>query len=415
MVVEAMKKNCFQILERYLPQWVALGHELARIPELGYDETRTAQRISLTLKALGLEPEMGWALTGVRATLEGRAPGPHLGLFADMDALWLPDAPNADRLTGASHACGHHLQMVVMLAVLAALSRSGAMKELAGSVVFWATPAEEVSDPAERLARKIRREIRYLTGKLELIHKGAFDDLDLALAVHARSGPALRAGLAGGSCLLKWVARQQHRLGEAADLVVTNALWPVLHEELHHYQLLSDSIRYDQLQQGGGLLGCLVAHQDPDLLAAANLSINHRLITAAAQLHTGITVRDEPLYFSCVDDPELTRVVRRQRGEVICSGNETDGAPVGYSDLGVLAARMPVTVLWSGGCVGETHSAGFAVADPDLAYLEPAKMIVGAIIDLLANDGGLARRIVADYRPQHPWSSYHSFVSRIQR
>ncbi len=414
-MVEALKNECFHILERYLSQWVAIGNELARVPELGYDETRTAQRLTLTLRALGIEPENGWALTGVRAALDGHLPGPRVGLLADMDALWLPDARDADRLTGATHACGHHLQMVVMLAVMAALARSGAMQHLAGSVVFWATPAEEISDPAERLARKIRREIRYLTGKMELAHLGAFDDLDVALAVHAGSHPSLPVGLSGGSCLLKWVARQQHRPGEVADLVLTNTLWPILHESLHHYQLLSESISYDQLQHGGGLLGCLIAHQDPERLAAANLSINHRLITAAAQLHAGITVRDEPVYFSCGDHPELTSLVKRHRcGAINVSGDQST-APIGFSDLGVLAARIPVTVLWTGGCVGEMHSVHFAITNPEQAYLEPAKAVVGTIIDLLADGGAVAREIVSGYHPSYDWSRYQSLISKVQR
>lgn len=417
----ALSKECFQLLERYLPQWVALGNELARVPELGYDETRTAQRLVLTLKALGIEPETGWALTGLRATLDGRIPGPRVGLLADMDALRLPDAQDADRLTGASHACGHYIQMVVALAVMAALARSGVMRNLAGSVTFWGTPAEEISDPAARLARKIRREIRYLTGKMELAHRGAFDTLDLALAVHAGSSPGLPVGLSGGSCLLKWVARRPHGPGgsaaryEPADLMLTNTLWPILHEGLHQYQLLSQPIGYDQLQQGGGLLGCLIAHQDPERLVAGNLALNHRLITAAAQLHTRLTVRDEPVYFSCQDDPELTALVKRQRFGIAQASRDGGSIPTGYSDLGVLAARVPLTVIWTGGCVGETHSEGFAVADPQQAYFEPAKTMIATVIELLADEGAAARKIVSNYHPLHDWSQYQSYVSRIQR
>ncbi len=414
-MVEALKNECFRLLERYLPQWVALGNELARVPELGYDETRTAQRLVLTLKTLGIEPEVGWALTGIRAVLDGHAPGPRIGLLADMDALWMPEAEDADRLTGATHACGHQLQMVVMLAVMAVLMRSGAMQKLAGSVAFWATPAEEISDPAERLARKIRREIRYLTGKMELARLGAFDDLDIALAVHAGNSSSLPVGLSGGSCLLKWVARQQHRPGEPADLVLTNALWPVLHDCLHRYRLLSDAISYDQLQRGGALLGCLIAHQDPERLTAANLNINHRLIATAAQLHTGIIVRDEPVYYSCSDDPELTNLVKRHRAKMLGPGVDEGRAPTGFSDLGVVAARIPTTVLWSDGCAGETHSVGFAIVNPEQAYLEPAKAVVGTIIDLLQSGGEAARTIISRYQPSYDWSRYQRYVSRVQR
>jgi len=56
-------------------------------PELGNQETRTAQLVADHLRRLGLEVRTGAARTGVVGILRGGRPGPVVALRADMDAL----------------------------------------------------------------------------------------------------------------------------------------------------------------------------------------------------------------------------------------------------------------------------------------------------------------------------------------
>ena len=74
-----------------------------------------------------------------------------------------------------------------MLGVAMGLAASGAAEHLAGEIVFFAVPAEEFIDVEERLRRRERGEIEFLLGKPELVAKGHFDDIDMAMMIHLAS------------------------------------------------------------------------------------------------------------------------------------------------------------------------------------------------------------------------------------
>ena len=93
--------------------------------------------------SLGLRPETGLALTGVKAWAKGGQPGPTVAILSELDAVGTPDSPKADSLTGAAHTCGHFLQMATMLAAATGLMKAGILPEFCGDVVFFAVPAEE--------------------------------------------------------------------------------------------------------------------------------------------------------------------------------------------------------------------------------------------------------------------------------
>ena len=124
-------------------------------PELGFKETKTAKKVEDYMRGLGLDPQTGLALTGVKSRVKGGNPGPTVAVLAELDAIGTPDSPKADPQTGAAHTCGHFLQTAVMLAACTGIVKSGVMKELAGDAVFFSVPAEEY---VEITYRKILRE-----------------------------------------------------------------------------------------------------------------------------------------------------------------------------------------------------------------------------------------------------------------
>ena len=139
------------------------------------------------MAALGLEPQTGLALTGVKGRLAGAAPGPRLAVIGELDSLRTSDHPLADPHTGAAHSCGHNAQIAGMLGVAMGLAAVQAQDLLSGEIVFFAVPAEEFIDVEERLGRKKKGEIEFLLGKPELVAKGHFDDIDMAMMIHAGS------------------------------------------------------------------------------------------------------------------------------------------------------------------------------------------------------------------------------------
>jgi len=131
-----------------LPELIAIRRGLHARPEIGLHLPETQAAIAADLRALGLEPRLGTALSSVVAVIEGTAPGaatgPSVLLRADMDALPLHEdsgLPFASATDGAMHACGHdtHVAMLLGAARLLLARRD----RLAGSVILMFQPGEE--------------------------------------------------------------------------------------------------------------------------------------------------------------------------------------------------------------------------------------------------------------------------------
>lgn len=151
------------------------------------------------MKELGLMPQTGLALTGVKARVDGGKKGPVVAVLAELDAVGTPDSPKADPLTGAAHTCGHFLQMASMLAACTGIVKSGVMEELSGSAVFFAVPAEEYVEIDYRKRLVKEGKIHFLGGKSELVYEGHFDDIDMAMMMHSQGNAPEKAVYIGKS------------------------------------------------------------------------------------------------------------------------------------------------------------------------------------------------------------------------
>ena len=112
-------------------------------PELGFEETRTADLVAAQLEAFGIEVQRGVGRTGVVGTLRAGSGQATLGLRADMDALPIAEANTfAHRSThaGVMHACGHDGHTAMLLGAASYLART---RRFSGSVHFIFQPAEE--------------------------------------------------------------------------------------------------------------------------------------------------------------------------------------------------------------------------------------------------------------------------------
>ena len=184
---ENLKQAVCEAIDRHGNEIIELGERILHHPETGFNELRTSALVAERMAALGLMPQTGLALTGVKGRIRGRAPGPRLALIGELDSLRTSDHPLADPHTGAAHSCGHNAQIAGMLGVAMGLSAIGAAEHLAGEIVFFAVPAEEFIDVEERLKRREKGEIEFLLGKPELVAKGHFDDIDMAMMIHVGS------------------------------------------------------------------------------------------------------------------------------------------------------------------------------------------------------------------------------------
>lgn len=141
------------LIDQRLGSMIALRHRLHQIPELGYEEFKTAAVLRAELDALGIEHIDGVpdAPTATIAWV-GDTNKPCVALRADMDALPILERtglPYASTHSGTMHACGHDGHCATLMGV------AGLMKGIAGELdvcvkLIW-QPAEEGGGGAERL------------------------------------------------------------------------------------------------------------------------------------------------------------------------------------------------------------------------------------------------------------------------
>ena len=123
---------------------------LHQMPELGLECHKTAAFVADKLGAFGIsEIHQGIAKTGIVAIIEGQAPGPTIGLRADMDALPLSEETGVDwgsKEPGKMHACGHDGHTTMLLGAAKYLAETRNFK---GRVALIFQPDEEQNGGAE--------------------------------------------------------------------------------------------------------------------------------------------------------------------------------------------------------------------------------------------------------------------------
>jgi amidohydrolase len=126
-----------------LPQLIEWRRKLHQNPELGFQETRTAEFIHQQLTTWGIAHTTNVAKTGIVATISGKQPGKTLAIRADMDALPVQEANEVSyrsQIDGKMHACGHDGHVAIALGTAYYLSQN---PHFAGTVKLIFQPAEE--------------------------------------------------------------------------------------------------------------------------------------------------------------------------------------------------------------------------------------------------------------------------------
>lgn len=166
------------LVQEQIPFLVEARRALHRIPELAFEEVKTAAYIADSLKQLGLSVQTGVAKTGVIALLETGRPGPTVMLRSDMDALPITECTGLDfdsEHEGCMHACGHDTHMAMLLTTAKVLC---AMRDsLCGTIKFLFQPAEE-----------------YPGGAKPMIEQGALKNPDVEYCFGMHVWPSSPAG-----------------------------------------------------------------------------------------------------------------------------------------------------------------------------------------------------------------------------
>ena len=143
MDISEIKKRICAEIDKNREKIIAIGAEIYSHPELGYKEYKTTEVVFREFKSLGLSLEKNIAVTGCSGLLSGKNNGPSIAVMGELDAITSSEHEDADKLTGAVHACGHNIQIAAMIGAAIGLVNSDAASQLCGAVNFMAVPAEE--------------------------------------------------------------------------------------------------------------------------------------------------------------------------------------------------------------------------------------------------------------------------------
>src|SRR6058998_3211393 len=420
MTRDDLKRDVWQAIDRRGDEIIALGEQIRRHPELGFKEFKTSRIVEDTLAKLGLSPRTGLAITGVRADLAGRAgAGPTFALLGELDALVVAGHPEADAATGAVHACGHNAQIAGLVGAAIGLVTTNALEQLTGRVAFLAVPAEEGGDLEWRLNEVREGRLEFLGGKCELLRLGHLDDVDLAMMIHTTPRPEdgavaiPRSNNGRFGKTVRFLGKASHAGGAPHEGV--NALYAA-HIALMGINAVRETFRDEDtvrvhpiLTHGGSQVNVIpgearletyVRGRTFEAIRDANARVDRALRAGALALGATVEIETLPGYLPLTCNATMASVFKDNAETMFGAGACRDaGHRAGSTDMGDVSQVMPVLHPYMGGARGTGHGADYAIVDPHLAYVMPARALAAMVVDLLWDGAGRAREVVATAKP----------------
>lgn len=433
--VQELKARVCAAIDAHRDEIYALAEDIRLHPELGYKEQRTSAIVQEQFGRLGMPFEAGLALTGVKGSLQGRAHRATVCFLGELDSVLVRDHPDADATTGAAHACGHNAQIANVIALAVGLVESGVMPALDGDVVLMAVPSEEYVEVEYRVGLKEQGLIEFLGGKPELIRLGAFDGIDLTFMTHqaaAEQGGVLGVGGPSNGCVVKQVVytgRAAHAGGaphSGVNALKAAALGLQAIDANRETFKDDDHIRvHPIITKGGELVNVVPADvrletyvrgASTEAIVAAAAKVDRSLVAGAMALGAKVEIRTLPGYMPTRPCGAFGEVYKRNALQFIAEGDWSEPTfMAGSTDMGDVSHLMPTIESRAGGASGTGHGADYRIADPDVAYILPAKAAACTIIDLLVDGAAAAREIIDGFQAPMTKEQYLAFLRSQDR
>jgi len=414
-----LKTKVREAVQRHAPAAIEVAQDILNHPETGFREQNTSRLVQQWFDKLGLPYQSGIALTSVRADMQGGRSGPTVAVMGELDSLVVPGHPHADPQTNAAHACGHHAQIGIVLAVAAALNEPEIRAELAGNVAFMAVPAEEFIELEFRQQLVNDGKIEFMGGKAEMVKLGAFDDVDMAMLTHANSRPEdglIAVGATNNGVIAKtirFIGRSAHA-GGAPELGI-NALraatlaTAAIDANRETFRD-DDAIRVHHIITKGGdavnavpadvRMEMFVRGRALDAIWDASRKVDRSLRAGAMAMGAKVEITTIPSYLPIRNHPELTALFRRNADTVLGAENVTTARPRGGStDVGDISHLMPTIQPYARSATGISHGADFVIKDYDVGITHPAAITAMTIVDLLSGEASGAQTVLSAFKP----------------
>jgi len=436
MNIEKLKETVIGTIDSQRERIIEIGTKLYKNPELGYKELFATELVAEELKKLDLDVDRNIAVTGCMAKINKDKEGPSLALMGELDAVICWEHPDSDPATGAVHACGHNIQVAVMIGTALGLIESGAVPYLDGSVSCIGVPAEEYVEIEFRSSLAEEGKIQFFGGKQELLARGLLEDIDIAMMIHAldlsASNRKVLVGPQGNGFVgkrIRFSGREAHA-GAAPEQGINALNAAVLAMNNIHAQRETfpdeEKIRvHPIITKGGDIVNIVPADvrmesyvrgRTTDGILDANSKVSRAIRAGALAVGAGVEIQDIPGYLPLLREKGLDDCFRRNASRFIGEEEIQDGASfAGSFDIGDVSHIMPVLHPLIGGVKGNIHTREFRIDDPETAYILPAKIMALTIIDLLYGGGKIALDIIQGYQARMTRESYLEFMKGISR
>jgi amidohydrolase len=417
---------------------------LWRNPETGYREWKQSSYLEAAYEKLGYKLNRAGNIPGFYADIDTGLPGPKILIMSELDSLLCNDHPDADPATGAVHACGHNAQSAALLGVAAVLKNSALLDGLCGSIRLCVVPAEELIEIGYREELKKQGIIKYFGGKVEFLHRGYFDGVDIGFMIHTGGGDHNSFSLEKGNngCVVKKILYKgvaAHAGG--APHAGVNALYAAniglsainaLRETFRD----SDHIRVHPIITAGGTavnaipsevkIESYVRGADIEAIAAVNKKVSRAIAAGALALGASVEISDRPGYAPLINDVNLNALAEKAMNTVVHDNIEgkseftkgkvtynTEGWGTGCTDMGDLSAVMPAIHPHCSGSSGMGHGNDYKIANVESACVNSAKAQLVMLNMLLADDAKEANHIVANKKLRY--NTYADYFKAIDQ
>ena len=432
---EELKSRVIAEIDARADEIVRVATTILEHPEPGFREVKTSRLVVEKLRELGIRHRQDLAITGIKGELIGGSQGPSVAIMGELDSLIVGDHPYADAHTGAAHACGHHAQIGMMLGVATALSIPEVLKDLSGRVLLMAVPAEEYIEIEYRDGLRREGKLEFLGGKPEFIRLGELDDVNIAMMCHTTSNrnekKLCMSGTNNGTLAKKiqFLGKGSHA-GSAPHLGI-NALnaaslaMMAIHANRETFRD-EDTVRVHPIMTKGGeaisavpadiRMETFVRGKTMESIMDANRKVDRALRAGAMAVGASVKIETLPGYLPLRQDSSLADIFRVNAVELVGEENVSEVEHrTGSTDMGDVSHLMPVIHPYVGGATGLGHGADYVIEDYNLAVLTAAKALASTVVDLLAENAQLGRKVIAGHQPAMSPDEYLAFMRSLAK
>ena len=400
-----------------------LANNLLVNPELGYKEFKTKEILVEYLTKKGFKIENECFETAFSVSI-GKG-HPHIGLIAELDAIPTLGYKFANKNDNAAHACGHFSQCAIMAGAISSLKD----EKFNGKITLFFTPAEEYTDIKYREKLIKDKKIKYIGGKINMLEKGLFDDVDIVIHLHSMAESDY--SFAVGSNLAGFVYKRIEFIGKASHAATTPHLGI---NALNEYALFNDAINmlretfkdedcvriHGFVSEGGQTVNsipervvyeCYVrAMNDKALNDAAN-KVDNAAKNCAKAIGGSCKIKTKPGYLPLTQNKEISDVFYKEMLKIVKPEQiEVDNPSMAAGDTGDISIFKPTIQFGYGGFTGIPHGKTYMVKDEKLVYEDTIKLVCNSVMSLMKNPK-LINDVAKNYKAKMSKSDYRKFIN----